>query len=266
MSPLFVTLRRPLRLGRHLALGAILGLAAFAATAVSSPASAAELDRSGVETIVREYLLEHPEVIRDALEELDRREKAAAEQARLQAVTDSADVLFNSTRQVVIGNPDGDVTMVEFFDYNCGYCKRAHGDMTRLIEEDGNLRVVLKEFPVLGQGSVEAAQVAIALNIVAPEKYEEFHEALLLQRGQANRASALEAAAGVGVSAEQLAKALEGDTAAQTIEEVYSLANRLGLTGTPSYVIGEEVVMGAVGYDQLKEKISSLRNCGQTTC
>lgn len=229
-------------------------------------AMAQDIDRSEIETIVREYLLQNPEVIRDALTELERREREAAEVARLQAVTDSAEVLFNSTRQVVLGNPDGDVTMVEFFDYNCGYCKRALGDMMRLMEGDPNLRVVLKEFPVLGQGSVEAAQVAIALNEVAPEKYDAFHKVMLTQRGQANRASSIRAAAEVGVPEEKLAEAMNSDVIGATIEEVYALANRLGLTGTPSYVIGNEVVMGAVGYDQLLQKIADARNCDQASC
>ncbi|WP_417668921.1 DsbA family protein [Roseibium sp.] len=245
-------------------LAAFMGLGTL--SSLSGTAHADDFSKSDIESIVRDYLVQNPEVIREALEELDRREKAAAEAARLQAVTDSADILFNSTRQVVLGNPNGDVTMVEFFDYNCGYCKRAYGDMVRLMEEDSNLRVVLKEFPVLGQGSVEAAQVAVAVNEVAPDKYMDFHQALLLQRGQANQASALAAAAGVGIDENALAKAMSSDITGQTIEEVYTLANRLGLTGTPSYVVGDEVVMGAVGYDQLKEKIQAMRNCGETTC
>jgi len=229
-------------------------------------ASAQDLTRDDVETIVREYLIQNPEVIADALTELDRRQQEAEEQARVQALNESADILFNSTRQVVLGNPDGDVTLVEFFDYNCGYCKRAHGDMVRLIEEMPNLRVVLKEFPVLGQGSVEAAQIAVAVNSVAPERYEEFHENLMLQRGQANRASAMKAALDLGLSEESLAAALATDEAGQTLEEVYTLANRLGLTGTPSYVVGDEVIMGAVGYDQLYAKLQSMESCGETTC
>lgn len=230
------------------------------------PAAAQDLDRGAVEKIVRDYLMENPEIIAEALTELDRREKEAAEAARVQALTDSADVLFNSTRQVVLGNPEGSITLVEFFDYNCGYCKRAYGDMVKLIDEHPDLKVVLKEFPVLGQGSVEAAQVAVAVNSVAPEKYSAFHEALLLSRGQANQSSALAAATGVGIAEDDLRAAMKTDEAGQTIEEVYSLANRLGLTGTPSYVVGNEVVMGAVGYEQLSEKIDALKNCDQTTC
>lgn len=258
----------PLRLGRTVAAG-LTGMLPAAMTALflaTAPVQAAELDKTAVETIVREYLIQNPEVIREALIELDRREKEAEQNARLKAVSDSSDILFNSTRQVVLGNPEGKVTLVEFFDYNCGYCKRAHGDMTKLIEENPDLRVVLKEFPVLGQGSVEAAQVAVAVNAVAPEKYEAFHEALLMQRGQANRDAALKAATDLGISEADITKAGNAELAAETIEEVYSLANRLGLTGTPSYVIGNEVVMGAVGYDELKSKLDAMGTCGQTTC
>lgn len=245
-----------------------LALAFSLASVVSMPtnAIAEEVDQEAIEKIVRDYLLKNPEVIADALAELDRREKAEAEAARLAAVSDSAGVLFDSTRQVVLGNPEGSITVVEFFDYNCGYCKRAYGDMVRLIEEEPELRMVLKEFPVLGQSSVEAAQVAIAVNSVAPDKYGAFHEALLMQRGQANRDSAMKAAIAAGVDHQEVAKAMTSDEASLTIEEVYSLANRLGLTGTPSYVVGDEVVMGAVGYEQLKAKVTALKTCGETTC
>lgn len=248
------------------ALFRLLSACALFLTLAAGSAHAQDIDRGEIEKIVREYLLQNPEVISEALTELDRREKAAEEAARLQVLTDSADILLNSTRQVVLGNPEGSVTMVEFFDYNCGYCKRAHGDMVKLIEEFSDLKVVLKEFPVLGQGSVEAAQVAVAVNTLDPEKYGEFHEALLLSRGQANRESAMQAATAVGLSEDEISEAMKTDEAGQTIEEVYSLANRLGLTGTPSYVIGNEVVMGAVGYDQLRSKLDSVRSCGETTC
>ncbi|MBO6510469.1 MAG: thioredoxin domain-containing protein [Roseibium sp.] len=244
----------------------ILSVCALLISLSAASATAQDLDRGEIEKIVREYLLENPEIIAEALTELDRRERAAEEAARLQALNDSADILFNSTRQVVLGNPEGSITLVEFFDYNCGFCKRAYGDMVKLIDENPDLRVVLKEFPVLGQASVEAAQVAIAVNSVAPEKYAEFHETLLMSRGQANQASALAAATAAGIDEADLTAALGTDEAGQTIEEVYTLANRLGLTGTPSYVIGNEVVMGAVGHDQLREKIEAAKNCEQTTC
>lgn len=222
--------------------------------------------KNEIEQIVRDYLLANPEIIQEALQELERRQ---AEQERLaaeQTIADASGVLFNSTRQVELGNPKGDVTLVEFFDYNCGYCKRSLSDMLRLVEEDKNLRLVLKEFPVLGQPSVEAAQVSIAANMVDPSKYADFHQQLLLGRNRANKAGALQIAGKAGYDVAEVEKAMEDPEVIATIEEVYELANRLRLTGTPSFVVGNEVVMGAVGYDSLKQKIASIRDCGTATC
>ncbi|MEI2385726.1 DsbA family protein [Breoghania sp. JC706] len=215
---------------------------------------------------IRTYLMENPEVIRDAFYELERRKAEAEQKERVATITENKSVLFDSTRQAVLGNPQGDVTLVEFFDYNCGYCKRALGDMDRLIEGDSNLRVVLKEFPVLGQGSVEAAQVAAAVNIMAPDQYGTFHEKLLMAKGRANGAKAIEVTKELGLDQDELAKTLKNPEVAATIDETYALAKTLGLTGTPSYVIGDEVVFGAVGYDELKAKIDDMRACGSTSC
>ncbi len=219
--------------------------------------------RQEIESVIRSYLLENPEIIREAIFELEKKEAAQAETARSETLDSAKDTLVNSKRQVVLGNPDGDVTLVEFFDYNCGYCRRAMGDMARLLEEDKNLRVVLKEFPVLGEASVEAAQVAIAVNAVAPDKYYDFHEKLLTEPGRANKAKALGIVADLGVNNDAIETAMNDAEVNATIEEVYSLANRLGLTGTPSYVVGKNVLIGAVGYDQLKAKIEETRQCGE---
>jgi protein-disulfide isomerase len=215
---------------------------------------------------IRDYLIANPEVIRDAVTELERRriDDEAARQA--DAIALHRDLLLHSPRQAVIGNPNGDVTLVEFFDYNCTYCKRALSDMTRLIDEDPNLRIVLKEFPVLGVGSTEAAQVAAAVNIVAPELYDQFHLLLLGSSAQASLDLAISAAIEVGVDEVALRAAMESDEIIATIEETYMLADALALTGTPSYVLGNEVIVGAVGYDALKGMIESVRACGETAC
>ena len=146
--------------------------------------------------------------------------------------------LFNSPRQVVLGNPQGNVTMVEFFDYNCGYCKRAMDDMLTLLKNDPNLKVVLKEFPVLGPGSVEAAKVAIAVRMQdkTGKKYLDFHQRLLGGRGQADKARALAAAKEVGFDIARLEKDIESDEVKASLEESFKLAEALGLNGTPSYV------------------------------
>jgi protein-disulfide isomerase len=245
------------------------GLPAAAAEATPAPMSAADglsdAQRVQVEGIIREYLVAHPEVIKDAMEELQRRQDAAEAEQQVSAISDNSATLFSSKRQVVLGNPKGDVTLVEFFDYNCTYCKRAHADLKELLANDKNLRVVLKEFPVLGEGSVEAANVAGAVNLVAPDKYWQFHDTLLMERGQANGDKALAVAEDIGIDKAKLMKAMQSPEVKATIAESYDLANKLSLTGTPSYVTAKEVVVGAVGYDALKEKIGMAR-CGQPTC
>ena len=215
---------------------------------------------------VRDYLLANPEVIRDAVTELERRriDDEAARQA--DAVALHRDLLLYSPRQAVLGNPNGAITLVEFFDYNCTYCKRALDDMNRLISEDPDLRIVLKEFPVLGLGSTEAAQVAAAINIIAPHLYADFHFLLLGTAAQATGDLAILAATEVGIDEAQLRAAMENSEVTATIEESYMLADALGLTGTPSYVLGGEVIVGAVGYDALRLMIDSVRACGTTVC
>jgi protein-disulfide isomerase len=161
----------------------------------------------------------------------------------------------------VLGNPQGNVTMVEFFDYNCGFCKRAMTDMLDLIKTDNNLKFVLKEFPVLGEGSVEAARVAVAARMqdANGKKYIEFHQKLLGSRGGADKMRALAVAKEVGFDMPRLERDMGSDEVKKTIEENMKLAEALGVSGTPSYVVGEEVVIGAVGLDALREKINAER-------
>ena len=243
--------------------------AALMASALMQSASAAEFSspqRDEIGTIVREYLIAHPEVLQEAMAELDKRQQAAESEKHLTAVKDNAPALFSSPNQVTLGNPKGDVTFVEFFDYNCGYCKHAMGDMLTLLK-DPNLKVVLKEFPVLGPGSVEAAQVAVAVRMQdkTGKKYLEFHQKLLGGRAQADKAHALAVAKDIGMDMGQLQKDMQSPEVKATLEENFKLAEALGLNGTPSYVIGDQVVVGAVGLPQLKKNISTAR-CGKDEC
>jgi protein-disulfide isomerase len=168
---------------------------------------------------------------------------------------------------VVLGNPKGDVNFVEFFDYNCGYCKRALTDMLDLMKSDPNLRVTLKEFPVLSPGSVEAARVAIAVHMQDPsgKKYLEFHKNLLSGHGQADKARALAAAKDAGADMARLEKDLTSPRINETLKENFKIAEDMGLTGTPSYVIGKDVVVGAVGLSDLTKKVAQAR-CGKDAC
>jgi protein-disulfide isomerase len=223
--------------------------------------------RSEIEAIIKDYLIKHPEALQEAVAELEKRQTVAEAEKVKSVIRDNHATLFSSPRQVTIGNPNGDVTLVEFFDYNCGYCKRALADMVDLMKADPKLRIVLKEFPVLGQGSVEAAQVAVAVRMQDKDgkKYLEFHQRLLGNRGQIDKARAMATAKEVGLDIARIEKDLTSAEVKATLEESFKLAEPLGLNGTPSYVIGSDVVIGAIGFQALKEKVSAAR-CGKPSC
>lgn len=249
----------------HKLVPALFALALCAAPPAASAQSFSDTQRGDIETIVRNYLITHPEVLEEAMTELSKRQ-AATETAKHEAsIEQNADAIFNSPRGVVLGNKDGDVTFVEFFDYNCGYCKRAMADMLDLLKTDPKLKVVLKEFPVLSEGSVEAAKVAVAVRMQDPKKYLDFHTRLLGGRGPADKARAMAAAKEAGLDTARIEKDMTSPEVKATIEENMKLAEDMGLNGTPSYVIGKQIVIGAVGLDELKEKIGMAR-CGKTTC
>lgn len=233
-----------------------------------SAASAAEgLDQAAVERIIKDYLLKNPEVLEEALNALQ--DKRAAEQAAQQKLAFEAnkDKLFKSPSGAVFGNPNGNVTLVEFFDYNCGYCKRGLADILNLLDKDKNLRVIIKDFPVLGPGSLEAATVAVAVKQqLDGEKFLEFHKTLLSTRGPVAKDRALEVAQQSGVDMAKLNADIAGKTVRSIVTESLKLGDSLGISGTPSYVLGSELVVGAVGYDALRQKIESVRKCGQTVC
>ncbi len=233
----------------------------------AAPPQAAPTDQVRVEEIVRNYLLLHPEVLKEANGELGQPQALAEAEKHRVAIKENSEVLYNSPRQVVLGNPRGDVTFVEFFDYNCGYCKKALSDMMTLIKSDPKLKVVLKEFPVLGKGSAEAAQVAVAVRMQdkTGKKYLEFHQKLLLARAPADRDRALAVAKEIGLDMARLEKDMASEEARVSIEESLKLASDLGLNGTPSYVVGPEVVVGAVGLDVLRERVNTARS-GKAVC
>src|SRR5580698_1590958 len=228
----------------------LLSASLFAATALFAlPASAqtfSDDQREQIEGIVKDYLLKHPEVLQDVMSTLDKRQQEADAAKATATIKDNNATLFNSPHQVVLGNPQGKVQIVEFFDYNCGFCKRALPDMLTLLKSDPDIKFVLKEFPVLGEGSVEAAHVAVAARMQDPtgKKYIDFHQKLLGGRGPADKARALAVAKDVGFDMTRLEKDMNS-------------ADALGVNGTPSYVVGNELIVGAVGLDELKEKIAA---------
>jgi protein-disulfide isomerase len=236
-------------------------LIAVGAAAPARAQSFNDAQRREIERIVKDYLIAHPEVLQEVLSEVEKRQNAAELEKQIAGVRQHKEVLFNSVHQVTLGNPKGDVTMVEFFDYNCGYCKRALSDMLQLIKTDPNLKVVLKEYPVLGPGSLEAAQVAVAVRMQdkTGKKYLDFHQRLLSGHGPADKARALAAAKEAGFDMARIEKDLASEEVRETIQENIKVADAIGLNGTPSYIIGSDVVIGAQGYDVLKEKVDAAR-------
>ena len=246
---------------------ALFALALCGAPMSASAQSFNDTQRGDIETIVRNYLIAHPEVLEEAMTELSKRQTAAEAAKHEAGVAKNADAIFNSPRNVTLGNKDGDVTFVEFFDYNCGYCKRAMADMLELMKTDPKLKVVLKEFPVLSEGSIEAAKVAVAVRMQDPsgKKYLDFHQKLLGGRGPADKARAMAVAKDAGLDTARIEKDMASPEVKATIEENFKLAEAMGMNGTPSYVIGKQIVVGAVGLEGLKEKIG-LARCGKATC
>ncbi len=238
-----------------------LAAAMLFAAPVAAPAQTFSPDqRQQVENIVKDYLMAHPEVVQEVLAAVEKHQKDAEAQQQRATIRANNATLFNSPHQVVLGNPHGKIEMVEFFDYNCGFCKHALPDMVKLLDTNHDIKFVLKEFPVLGEGSVEAARVAVAARMQDPKKYMQFHQKLLGGRGAADKARALAVAKELGFDTARIERDMTSEEVNTTIAEDMKLADALGVNGTPSYVVGDELVVGAVGFDELKKKIDALQN------
>jgi protein-disulfide isomerase len=244
--------------------------AVLSLAALSLPARAAEFNpaqKTEIENIIHSYLLDHPEVLREVSVELDKRQKAEEADLHRRAIEENKQEMFDSSFQAVIGNPKGKITLVEFFDYNCGYCKRALSDLVSLMKAEPELRVVLKDFPVLGPNSVEAAHIASAARKqISGEKFFEFHQKLLSTRGPVGREQALAVAKELGLDMDKLQKDSKDPAIRAGLEDIMKIADQLNLSGTPAYVVGNEAVVGAVGLSELKSKVDAVGKCGKTVC
>ncbi len=237
-----------------------------AATAFSAPAGAEGTNKAEVEKIIKDYLLTNPEILVEVQAALAAKKESQEKIARAKALADSSAAIFAAADDAVIGNPNGDVTVVEFYDYNCGYCKRALLDMDAMVKADPNLRFVLKEYPILGEDSVKAHVVAEAFRRMMPDKYAAFHRALLSGEGRADEARAIEVAVGLGAKEADLRKGMEDKTIGALFDKNHQLASSLNITGTPSYVIKDDVVFGAMGAEVLSAKVANVRKCQSTVC
>jgi protein-disulfide isomerase len=257
------------RLLPALALTGVVALAAptRAQAPAQAPAPMTEAQRQAIEGVVRDYLLKNPEVLQEAMAELEKRQQESQRQAQASALKETRDTLHNSPHGLVAGNPNGDVTLVEFFDYNCGYCKRALTDLQTLVKGDPKLRIVLKDFPVLGPDSVEASKVALAAKQqLKGDRLFEYHVKLIESRGKVNGERAIAVAREMGLDIARLQKDMQSPDVQAALQENVSLGDKLGLSGTPAFIIGDEIIPGAVGAEPIRKTIAGVRQCGHATC
>lgn len=240
------------------------GAAALAATFVSGmgPAAAenglSPANKKEIEQIVREYILANPDVLLDSLRAYEERQRKVAEKDARGAIAANRDELERGGAPVA-GNPNGDVTVVEFFDYRCGYCKKALPAIQELLKSDPKVRWVFRDFPILGPDSVTAAQYALAGWKVAPDKYLPFHVALMETRGEISEARILDAARKVGIDPEKLKQARDNPEIKDSIDRTYELARKLQINGTPAFIVGGQLVPGAIDAETLRQLVAAAR-------
>jgi protein-disulfide isomerase len=219
----------------------------------SSPAADPLLEQK-----IRDYILAHPEVIAESLQRYQQQQEAAQQQAQAQAVKDLQAQLVGNAGSPVLGNPNGDVTVVEFLDYRCPYCKAMHQPIADMIAGDGNVRVVVKEFPILGDDSLFAARAALAAH--RQGKYAEMHNALMSFKGKPSPGDVESIAQQIGIDPVRLKQDMGAPEIDQELQQNYNLAEQLGIGGTPAFVIGETLIPGAIKLEDLRAHIAKARD------
>jgi len=219
---------------------------------------AQELSEARIKELALQAILENPQIIMEAVQLLEQQQAAAQAAAQADVLSNQKQVLERDPNAPVLGNPEGDVTVVEFFDYNCPYCKRAMAEVQGLLAADQNVRLVYREWPILGDGSVFASKAALASR--EQGKYEEFHWALMSLQGRAEEATVMRVARDIGLDTEQLLRDMEAPEVQQHIDTSMRLTRALGFNGTPSFVIGDNLVPGFVELEQLEALVDQVRD------
>lgn len=237
---------------------ALLGALAAGPTAAQDMTDA---ERDTFRAEVRAYLLENPEVLMEAIGILEERQAEVARNRDVDLVLSNADALFNSETSFVGGNPDGDFTVVEFLDYRCGYCKRAHPEVAELLNRDGNIRYVIKELPILGEESVLASQYALAVQKLAgDEAYYDVHNTLMEFQGNISESSLARVSTAFGLDHDAVVAKMNGPEVAAVINENRALAQQLAITGTPSFVFEDQMLRGYVPLAQMEQIVGQMRS------
>lgn len=241
-------------------------LAAALAVGLALPAAASDLsaltdaEREAFRNEVRSYLLENPEVLMEAISVLEQRQQDQQAQDDISLVKANAADLFESESSWVGGNPEGDVTIVEFVDYRCSYCRKAFPEVSQLVSEDGNIRLILKEFPILGEQSVLSTRMALATRMAhGDEAYKAAHDALISFRGEVNDTSIRAIASDLGLDAEPIIAAMKSPEIDAIIAENHALAQRMQISGTPTFVVGDQMLRGYLPLDGMKGVVEQVR-------
>lgn len=237
------------------AVAALMGFASAAQAQEEQPLNPKQVD--AVKKIVREYIMANPDIIRDAIEALREKQRLEAEEEARKALVERSKEIFEDPDSPVLGNPQGDVTMVEFFDYRCTYCKGVADALFDIAKSDGKLRLVFKELPILGPESVFASRVALAAR--SQGKYEDFHRALMKLRGVVNEESTLKVAQGVGLDMDRLKKDMTAPAVEDQLRRNMELARSLDISGTPAFIIGDRIIPGVIDGDTMKKLIEQSR-------
>jgi protein-disulfide isomerase len=247
----------------RLALGLIAGLASLPAFAEDQPLAPkmSDVDRKELREEIRAYLLENPEVLIEAMDVLQAREEKAATLRDVQMVSSLNDVIFHNANDWVGGNPDGDITLVEFMDYRCGYCRQAYAEVEELIKSDGKIRFVVKEFPILGEASLISSQFAISvLQLHGNEAYDKVHDALMTLRGEPSPETLTRLASDLGLEPQPILDRMNSAEVMQVIKDNHELATQMEITGTPAFVLKDTVMRGYAPLDVMRDFVSDARS------
>ncbi len=241
-------------------LGLLLGLSAPAPAPAEGLTDMTPAERAAFGDAVRAYLVENPEVIVEAMTILQDRQASAEAQADDQLVADNAALIFNDGASWVGGNPDGDITVVEFMDYRCGYCKKAFAEVEELVKADGNIRFVLKEFPILGEDSLATSRFAVAVQqLHGPDAYKAAHDALMVLRGAPDEATLSRLATDLGLDPAPILARMASDEVTAVIAANHALAQTLAISGTPTFLIGGQMLRGYVPLDGMRQIVADER-------
>lgn len=239
---------------------------ALVALSLTAPAHAMDLteltdaERAQFRAEVRAYLMENPEVILQAVEQMQNRQAQAQMQADFDLVSANADEIFDDGYSWVGGNPEGDITLVEFLDYRCGYCKRAHGEVAKLLETDGNIKLIVKEFPILGEQSLLASRFAVATKQVAgDDAYKQLNDALMAFNGAVTLPALRRLGESFDLDVAAIEAEMDSDAVTQEIAQTRALAQKLQITGTPTFVMQDEMLRGYLPYDQMMALVEEKR-------